>query len=233
MMVAILALVYCVGLYLIFVQWRLIPFTLQWQILCASVGVIALFAILLVMNYTQPFSVGTTVSGLATQIEARVPGKITEVNVKDGSTVKRGDVLFKMDPQPYASQLQQAKAALGEAEIKTTTAIQQATQNVNAAEAQVRATEAQIASMQATINASKTQLALTETRLKEYTELKEQNASSLFEVEKYQTDVTTLTDQIAAQSQGLAALQQQLVASQAQLAQAKTSLQEAAYSRPS
>jgi hypothetical protein len=53
------------------------------------VRIIVLFAVLLVMNYTQPFSIGTTVSGLASQIEARVPGKIIEVNVRDDSPVKR------------------------------------------------------------------------------------------------------------------------------------------------
>jgi multidrug resistance efflux pump len=82
-----------------------------------------LLTILYGMNYTQPFSIGTTVSGLTTQIEARVPGKVIEVDVKDNASVKKGDVLFKMDPQPYVDELHHAEASYAEAQLRTSTAI--------------------------------------------------------------------------------------------------------------
>lgn len=72
-------------------------------------------------------------SGLATPIEARVPGKVIEVNVKDNASVKKGDVLFRMDPQPYADELSHAQATYAEDQIQTSTAILQTTQTVNAA----------------------------------------------------------------------------------------------------
>jgi multidrug resistance efflux pump len=80
------------------------------------------------MNYTQPFSIGSTVSGLTTQIEARVPGKVIEVFVKDNASVKKGDPLFRMDPQPYIDELHHAQASYAEAQIRTSNAILQATQ---------------------------------------------------------------------------------------------------------
>jgi len=231
-MIAFLAVVYCVGLYLVFIKFRLLPFNLLAQILVGGVGFIGLLVVLFGMNYTQPFSIGTTVSGLTTQIEARVPGKVIEVDVKDDSIVKKGEVLFRMDPQPYVDQLHHAQSAYAEAEIRTSTAILQTTQTVNSASAQVQAVEAQIKATQAAIGATESQLNLARTRLKEYTELKSKNAGSLFEVERYETDVKSLTDQVAAQNQQMAAQKQQLASAQAQLVQAQTALQEAIKIQP-
>jgi multidrug resistance efflux pump len=184
------------------------------------------------MNYTQPFSIGTTVSGLTTQIAARVPGKVIEVDVKDNVSVKKGEVLFRMDPQPYSDDLQRAAAVYAAAQISTANAILQATQAVNAATAQVQAVKAEIQATQAAISALQSNLDLSKTRLKEYTELKSKNAGSLFEVERYETDVASMTDQILAQNQKLAAQQQQLLAVQAELVQARDALQEAISLQP-
>jgi multidrug resistance efflux pump len=231
-MIAFLAVVYCVGLYLVFIKFRLLPFNLLAQTLVGAVGFIGLLIVLFGMNYTQPFSIGTTVSGLTTQIEARVPGKVIEVDVRDDSFVKKGAVLFRMDPQPYVDQLHHAQAAYAEAQIRTSTTIQQDTQRVNSATAQVRAVQAEVQATQAAIGATTSQLNLAKTRLKEYTELKSKNAGSLFEVERYETDVKTLSDQIAAQQQQMAAQSQQLLAAQAELVQAQTGLQEAIKIQP-
>jgi len=231
-MIAILGIAYCVGAYLVFIKFRLIKFNLFWQIIVGIVGFFGLLTILYGMNYTQPFSIGTTVSGLATQIEARVPGKVIEVDVKDNASVKKGDVLFKMDPQPYVDELHHAEASYAEAQLRTSTAILQANQTVNAAQAQVQALKAEIAGTQSSISAQESDLALKKTRLKEYTALKSKNAGSGFEVEKYETDVQTETDQIAARNQQLAAQEQGLLAAQAQLVQAQTALQEAIKIQP-
>jgi multidrug resistance efflux pump len=229
---AYLDIIYCLGAYLVFIKFRLIKFRLFWQIVVGIVGFFGLLTILYGMNYTQPFSIGGTVSGLATQIEARVPGKVIEVNVKDNASVKKGDVLFRRDPQPYADELSHAQATYAEDQIKTSTAILQATQTVNAANAQVQAIKAEILATQSSIGAQQSDLDLKETRLTEYTELKSKNAGSAFEVEKYETDVQSATDQLAARNQQLAAQQQQLIAAQAQQVQAQTALQEAIKIQP-
>jgi multidrug efflux system membrane fusion protein len=43
-------------------------------------------------------------------IKARVDGQIDSVNVRDGDPVKKGAVLFRIDPRPYQSTLRQAEA---------------------------------------------------------------------------------------------------------------------------
>jgi RND family efflux transporter MFP subunit len=46
------------------------------------------------------------------EVRAQVSGQLMEVAFKDGSFVKKGDLLFKIDPRPYAASLAQAEAAV-------------------------------------------------------------------------------------------------------------------------
>ena len=45
-------------------------------------------------------------------VRARVSGYLTEIHFTDGQWVKKGDLLFVIDPRPYEIKLEQAKAAL-------------------------------------------------------------------------------------------------------------------------
>jgi membrane fusion protein (multidrug efflux system) len=53
-------------------------------------------------------------------VSAQVNGPIAEVFVKNGDKVKRGEVLFRIDPQPYQVALEQAQAQLAAAQLQTT-----------------------------------------------------------------------------------------------------------------
>jgi multidrug resistance efflux pump len=122
-MIALLAIVYCVGLYLIFIRYRLISFDLPAQIVCGMVGFIGLLVVLYWMNFTQPFSVALVVSEYTTPIVARVAGRVTEVPVQNNTPVKKGDVLFKMDPQPYLDGVHVAEAGLAQADVQAQNAL--------------------------------------------------------------------------------------------------------------
>lgn len=43
-------------------------------------------------------------------LKARVDGQIVEVNFKEGAPVRKGEVLFRIDPRPYEATLRQAEA---------------------------------------------------------------------------------------------------------------------------
>ena len=53
-------------------------------------------------------------------VSPQVNGQVVEVDVKNGMHVKRGDVLFRIDPQPYQVALEQAQAQLAAAQLQTT-----------------------------------------------------------------------------------------------------------------
>jgi len=47
-------------------------------------------------------------------VSSDVSGTVSEVDVKEGQAVHRGDVLFRLDPQPFQIALTQAKSKLDE-----------------------------------------------------------------------------------------------------------------------
>jgi membrane fusion protein, multidrug efflux system len=62
---------------------------------------------------TVPFRVQAigNVEALSTvSVRARVDGQIVEVNFKEGEEVRKGSVLFRIDPRPYEAALRQAEA---------------------------------------------------------------------------------------------------------------------------
>ena len=53
-------------------------------------------------------------------VSAQVNGPVTQVAVRNGAQVKRGDLLFRIDPAPYRVALEQAEAQLAAARLQTT-----------------------------------------------------------------------------------------------------------------
>ena len=53
-------------------------------------------------------------------VSPQVNGQVVEVLVRNGARVKRGDLLFRIDPQPYRVALEQAEATLASARLQTT-----------------------------------------------------------------------------------------------------------------
>jgi membrane fusion protein, multidrug efflux system len=54
-------------------------------------------------------------------VSTDVAGRIVEVGVKENQTVKAGDLLFRIDPEPYRIAVQQAQAAIAAAQVQLQT----------------------------------------------------------------------------------------------------------------
>ena len=67
--------------------------------------------------------IGTTTAFETVQIQAQVTGQIISREFKDGADVKKGDLLFRIDPRPYEAVLASAKAdlALAQSNLKRQT----------------------------------------------------------------------------------------------------------------
>ena len=55
-------------------------------------------------------AIGNVEAFQTVSIKARVDGQIVEVNFREGVTVAKGEVLFRIDPRPYQAALRQAQA---------------------------------------------------------------------------------------------------------------------------
>jgi len=61
---------------------------------------------------------GRTEAVLSVDIRARVSGYLIRAPFKEGSLVKKGDLLYEIDPRPYQAELDRAKAQLELAEVR-------------------------------------------------------------------------------------------------------------------
>jgi RND family efflux transporter MFP subunit len=52
------------------------------------------------------------------ELRAQVSGYLQSINFEDGQIVKKGDLLFQIDPRPFEIQRDQGRAALGQAEAR-------------------------------------------------------------------------------------------------------------------
>jgi len=86
----------------------------RWTIPTAVLGGVAMIGmLLLLMNYNHPYSTLVRDYFVTTPIVPDVGGRVIEVAVSGDQRVKQGDVLFRIDPTPYAATL-----ALRQAELR-------------------------------------------------------------------------------------------------------------------
>jgi multidrug resistance efflux pump len=90
------------------------------SLLTAALGGIAILAALVLgMNYNHPFSSQARFYFHTTPIVPAVSGVVTEVAVHSGVALKKGDVLFRLDPEPFENEVKAKEAALADA-LQTT-----------------------------------------------------------------------------------------------------------------
>jgi multidrug resistance efflux pump len=102
----------------------------------AITAALVLLAVLIAMAMWRhymysPWTRDGRVRANVVRISSDVAGLVTQVNVIDNQVVKKGDVLFVVDPARYADALEQAKANLAAAQA----AVQAATANIDVARA--------------------------------------------------------------------------------------------------
>src|SRR6266481_623896 len=91
--------------------------------------------------------IGTTEGIVNADIKAEVTGYLLKQDYKEGSFVKKGQLLFELDPRPFQAAVDQANAQ-----------VEAARAGVETARAQLRAATAQIGTAKAAINTAKGQI---------------------------------------------------------------------------
>src|SRR5262245_40640710 len=103
--------------------------------------------------------IGTTIGYDTANIRPKVSGYLVSQDYAEGTPVKTGDLLFKIDPRQYQNSFDQAKGKLEQSQAQLAQAQAQLAQNVSEVEqakAQVKAAEGDLA--KAVANQVKTQL---------------------------------------------------------------------------
>jgi len=92
--------------------------------------------------------IGTTVGYVTAQIRPKVSGYLTSQDYREGTLVKTGDLLFRIDPRQFQNALDNARGKLGQAEAQRKQALSQVAENmwqVEQAKANVAQVEGELA----------------------------------------------------------------------------------------
>jgi multidrug resistance efflux pump len=83
------------------------------KIIAGALGLLLiLFVYHILSDRYTPYSSQARVEAFLTQIAPEVAGDVQEIGVKDNVAVKRGQLLFRIDPEPYEIALRSAEANL-------------------------------------------------------------------------------------------------------------------------
>src|SRR6187397_1975812 len=104
--------IYSFFVWLIFIKLKLLPWTTPWKVAVAIFPVVAIAIILLLLNIFAPTTSDVRVVKYIVPIVSRVRGRVIEVPVENYRPVKKGDVLFRIDPTPYETEVRTLEAEL-------------------------------------------------------------------------------------------------------------------------
>ena len=193
--------IYAFLVWLIFIKLKWLPWTTPWKVGVFIFPVVALATLLLLLNIMAPATTDVRVISYVVGVVSQVRGRVTEVPVENNRPVKKGDVLFKIDPTPYQNAVDSLAAKLASDEAKVG-ADRQRLAEAEAKLADVVSTEPQLkeqlneaVGQVARLTAS---LELARKRVEQNTELVKASAGPRFDLERAETDVKELTAQIAA-----------------------------------
>ena len=224
----ILILIYSFFAWLVFFKFKWLPWNITSQVITVTIPIIGITILILFLNIAAPSSADVRVMNYVVPINPRVAGKVIEVPVEPNKAVKKGDVLFRLDPVPFQIQVRSAESNINQLRAKLVSA----TANSRNLGEQLK----QASSQQGVATA---QLTLARKRVEEYQELSKSGAGNRFDLEqaqadvaKYQSDLQAAQASVAQARENLAAktptgVQQEVAQVLAQIAQAEAQLADA------
>ncbi len=204
-MEALLLAIYA-GIVWALVRLKILPWNITSQVIVVIIPVVGLTAMILTLNVVAPSTSDVRVFKYVVQILPQVRGRVLEVPVEPNRLVKKGQLLFRIDPTPYQNDLNVAKARLGATEA----AMSQAAANVVDASASSRQLEEQLRQASAQVRTLQPRLELAKLRVRQHRELVASGAGDRFALEQAEANVTDLEAQLAASSANEAQVAQKL-----------------------
>jgi multidrug resistance efflux pump len=205
-MEALLLGIYAFFVWLIFIKFKWLPWNITSQVIVVIIPVVALTALILTLNVVAPSSPDVRVFKYVVQILPQVRGRVLEVPVEPNRLVKKGSLLFRIDPTPYQNDLNVAKARLAADQAK----LAQAGANVVDASAAGRQLNEQLKAASAEVRSLQPRLDLARLRVRQNRELVATGAGDRFALEQSEANVIELEAQIATATANEAQVAQKL-----------------------
>ena len=148
-MMAAIFITYAAVIWLVFDKLRLVPLSLPLALVLAAVGPIFAFFIVVSMNNFHPSSADARVFQRVVQVVPHItaPGRVLDVVAQPNAPVRKGDVLFTIDPRQFQFDVRRLEAALAAAEQavpQLKSSVDQATASVEKARTQLDLAQAEL-----------------------------------------------------------------------------------------
>ena len=209
-MEALLIGIYSFFVWLIFIKLKWLPWNTVSQVTVVIIPIVGLTALILLLNVYAPSSSDVRVIKYVVQVVPQVRGQVVEVPVEGNQPVKKGDVLFKIDPTPFQLQVDTLTATLA------------------ATEGSVKQLNEQLRSAQGKTETVRAKLDLARTRVTQNRDLVTSGAGDRFTLEQAESEVKQLQSELAADVAAEAQIRARLGATvgddQAEVAQIKAQL---------
>jgi multidrug resistance efflux pump len=210
-MEVLLLAIYSLVVWLIFFKFKLLPWTMTAAVIVVTLPILGLAALMLLLNVFAPSALDVQVVKYVVQIVPRVPGRVIEVPVEPNRLIRKGEVLFRIDPQQFQYEVERLEALLS----STAAGVNAQREDLHAAEAQIDVSLNRATSLQNSIDATRARLRLAELRLGQTKQLAAEGAGDQFEAERWESDVEQQRADLGALVSQLAAAEQEVTASRA------------------
>jgi len=177
-MEAILLGIYAFFVWLIFFKFKWLPWTFISQVIVITIPIVGLTTLILALNVVAPSSHDVRVLKYVINMVPQVRGRVLEVPAEGNRHMKKGDVLFRIDPTPYQQAVDAAAAALANAEGSS-----------RELEEQLKGAEAQVAQANARVRQATAQVELARKRVEENRALVAKGAGNRFDLEQAETNL--------------------------------------------
>src|SRR3954467_15608025 len=105
--------IYSFFVWLIFIKLKWLPWNTGTQVTVVIIPIVGLAALILLLNIFAPSSSDVRVYKYTVPIVSQGRGRVIEVPVEEGNRlVKKGEVLFRIDPTPYELEVNTLEAQL-------------------------------------------------------------------------------------------------------------------------
>lgn len=109
---------YFVVVWLVFIKFKWLPWNRTWKTIVFSIAAFVALVVVGALRYYTPVSSGAVVQARLQQVFPLVSGQVVSVPVEDTAAVNAGDVLFRLDPEPFQFALDARAAELKLAELR-------------------------------------------------------------------------------------------------------------------
>lgn len=187
--------IYSFFVWLIFIKLKWLPWNTATQVIVVIIPVVGLTALILLLNIVAPSSADVRVYKYTIPIVSQVKGRVIEVPVEEGNRlVRKGDVLFRVDPTPYQLDVNTLEAQLANAQA----AQRELEESLKGAKGKVAEARGAIVQTTGRTREVSAKLDLARRRAEQYRELAATGAGSKFDLERAETDVKELEGQLDA-----------------------------------